>query len=661
MKENLVMALRVLQIFVVAIILSACDAKREETPSKAPDDVVFKLENTAEKFFGGNEIAGKEWVKRQLDAYSRAESIVPDIPLENYAQIKKASEDEYPDDYVSRLKFLEAQIQAYKRIVEMETYMGPEYYNFVLSMSQEGRSGDYVAQFAQMKSWNDIFNRSAGLRSQMPADTFLEMFKNVCSRVGNDTNRVYSALAAQSECRRKLRSYKNPKLPSDKLDSIKRELSERYPSDFVKQYEELVSRSSDISDKPKVEYSNPDNPMRRKAELIFRDSVFTKRSVEDTIYCAVLVRLKGKVAILCTKDFLSDLPMTFTNSRGRIVCSKIFASKEFPLILAIPDSVPEGFSPIDVVSPQESFDLVGKNLYMIAPKHGGFMGEGVSVYSEDERYLNLAAPKDPTVKRKIYMKSLDRYAEKMSMDISDIVSTGENSVVIDPDSGKLVSMAMRIYEPGQITWGGKTGSIIGHEKMSIPDFASFVREFDGMTRKTEYSPRSSIRFIRLTAFENWESMTPEELRSQKNELRRFTDDNNDFLVFFRRNSFGDAIRSRRLSSIVERYRKPLLSDRLDRASFERYCRNYMIEIQFALRRKLDEYENIGRFYSIYRNEMEYQRALRKAMYDYVTEIIRDDDIMASMPLDLRTRYNDIDNAPVQMGPSSKSQYIIKPK
>lgn len=60
-------------------------------------------------------------------------------------------------------------------------------------------------------------------------------------------------------------------------------------------------------------------------------------------------------------------------------------------------------------------------------------------------------------------------------------------------------------------------------------------------------------------------------------------------MFFKRNLYGDMLRSRRLGQIAERYRKPFLNERMDRISYERNYKKYMLDVMYAMRRELSQF------------------------------------------------------------------------
>ena len=57
-----------------------------------------------------------------------------------------------------------------------------------------------------------------------------------------------------------------------------------------------------------------------------------------------------------------------------------------------------------------------------------------------------------------------------------------------------------------------------------------------------------------------------------------------------------------------------------------------------MRREMIQYPNADKFYSIYRGEMQYQINLRQAMFKYISELVKDENILNIIHPDLKTRY-----------------------
>lgn len=647
--------------------LYACDnndtnviSDSHDSEKKYPAQVLQEVNSLANTYFKDpSSPAKKSWIDIQLKSFDAINSIVPDIPIQTFDSIKSNAVAKNKGDWKAAHKQITAQTDAFKRIALISNSMKPDAADFAKQVAASIYPHDYIAQAAELRNWGRLYNAivsNVNLFSQSEIDSIKQRVLSEISKLGYPASVKW--LAAQSTAKRRILQFLDSADESIR-DNLK-ELEQSYPADFEKQLSAIENIAAAAHEGQQIqanhdskqtrasrnsqEKQNPDNLASRDDEIKelnkYRFSIFTNRGIDGKMSTAVLVKLNGQKVVLCTKDFFDgSLPYTITNSLGKIKCSRAFISSDYPLVMLMPDSVPDTFVPFEVVSPQEMVSIIDKKLTMIAPSKAGFSKFPVRIFSEDQKYLNLTSDTAPEIRKSTNIKRLDRRGEKFLLSTKISVDAGNNSIVIDPDSGKLVSMAFRKYNPGVLSWTGKTGSIVGNENMAIPDINNFIRQFDGVTKSIE-SPDSSIQFIRMTGLENWMRLDPSVAAEQKTQLRRFTDDNNDFLMFFKRNLYGDMLRSRRLGQIAERYRKPFLNERMDRISYERNYKKYMLDVMYAMRRELSQFPNANSFYPIYRDEMEYQIALRRAMHDYLAEVIKNGDITNVLHVDLRARYSD---------------------
>jgi len=657
------------------VFLASCDAKKDEPePAKpefsVPAAVTMKIEKTAADYFKDNEFARTEWIRRQKAAYKEIAMTVPDIPLKDFAQVRSSAEVIYPDDYVQQLSGLPELILAVKDISRMSADMSDWEFGYASKIMEEAYPNDPRQQLKFLQKWKEAFRAASNLRPQFEPDVFEVVEKRACETYAENPESVAPYIKKQAEAKAIIQKYAPVNVSSSAVEKAKAALASKYYADFAAQLAELPSAAAKLASAEgaqKTKVGTTDSPdkseMQKTAEDIFRKSIFTMRGLGQDIYSAALVKMNGKAVILCTKEFIPEkMPAVFGNSAGKITCSKMFVSEDFPIVLMVPDEEPKNFKPLDVVTAADSAALSEKSLLMIAPLGGGFMGKRVSVFSEDLKFLNLTAETAPQVRRTTDLKALDRKAEKLMVSITETVDVGENSVVIDPKSGKLVSMALRIYDPGHIVWGGKTGSVIGHETSEFPDFNTLVAQFDGTSRSTWAKPMSSIRFVRMTAFERWTPVTQARLDSEKTQIRKLTEANNDYLQFFRKNEFNDALQSRRIGTVAEKYRRTLLFDKLDRESFERAYRNYMLGVLYVLDSEMKKLDAES-FSSLYRSELKYQLNLQSAMRRYLAEAVKDGNTINILHTDIKSRYEESVNpqrAPAGTSSSGgKTVVIIK--
>ena len=623
-----------------------------------------KLRELAKKNFPNAQALQEEWVNKQYGAYEELSKFIPDMPLNEYTALRNRAEAKYPSDYVARLKYMSEQTNAYYRLKQIRVSFSDKQWDEIYALVDAVAPDNYIEKTRLLYDWkfalSSIDSRKHYFSAQEMNAFYADLYKNYSAKPRKFVEYYENCAVAKYEFDR----FVITGVKKDVQDDVKKLILKKTELSYPQKYTELQTVLTQIKKDPSVASkilnkkitTDESAELRNRAEEIFRQSIFTKRGAEEEIYTAALVKMNGKVVVLATKHFIPEkFPVVFANSRGKIVCSKGYISDSHPMILLIPDEVPSNFTPIEVVSNEDSLALFDRELFMIAPAQGGFISSPVSVFSEDNDYLNLTASTNPSTSYSTSVKPLGRNGQRLLISIVEKVKVGENSVVIDSKTGKLVSMAVRVYNAGVISHFGKTGNVIGHENFAIPDFSTFVRQFDGTVNKTD-APRSSIRFVRMTAFENWKLLDVEKFQKQKNEIRLFTDDNNDFLMFFKSNMFNEALRSRRLGRIAERYRKPLLFDSLTRESFERYYRNYMIDVAYALKRELAGNKNEKEFYSIYRQEYKYQYALREAMYKYISEGLEDKNIMNIIHTDLTTRYNNSSHNNARIGGSIGGGY-----
>lgn len=621
-----------------ALFLCGCDFGGADAARKTADSAESaKISAAAKKYFPDSSELQSEWIRRQSDARAELSRFLPNISVADFAEIRDRAAAKFPDNYVERLAYTVEQCDYCAAAASAYSALSQSDAAFVRKLAEARYPDDYKGRCAYAAGWREALLELDYKLKQFPSEEFEPLRARAIAAAGGDSAKAVKLLEAQARAKREFDSFRPRGISVATLENLKgAAMSES--ADYVARLASIKRAVADAAN-PKRDSGAADSesasPLSR-AERIFAKSLFTKRGVENEIHAAVLAKFKGRTVVLCTKEFMPEkFPVVFANAAGKVSCSRAFVSDELPLLMLVPDSVPQSLEALEIADDSEV--RMGAELLAVAPDGGGYRALGVSVFSADEKYLNLTADTNPRVSHKIDVKHFGRDA-KTFVSVSEISEVGDDAVAVDAKTGKLVSFSVRIYNPGVLSHHGKTGSIIGHENSPIPDFTTFVRQFDGSVNKT-FVPFSSIRFVRMGALEKWKPLDIAKFARQKNEIRILTDENNDFMMFFKNNTFGEALRSRRLGTIAERYKKPFLHDRLSRESYERSYRNYMIEVSFALKRELQRYANPDAFYSIYRQELLYQLKLRRSMYEYLAEGVKDTNIVNILHTDLATRYD----------------------
>ena len=636
MKKNLI---KITILAAACALLFACGKpdKKSDAFDGVPPGVAAAIQAQAKRNFPSNENLARVWTNNQIASYRAYSNYLPQMPVDVFNKFSKYAQDIAPaQDYAALMDNLESLVYAYEKLNGRLAKLPADDAAFVKSLFNDSNAVEYKACADRADAWVAALEDIRYMQKRFPPEDFAALRKLYLEKYRNSPDVALSEFYRQSRAMDKLNAFSRRDVGKDDMAKIKAEIAETHKHDFAAQFDAL--EKYDFSKIKKAAAENNAESARKKslrvvAEQIFRDCVFTQRGEGDSISVAVLVKMNGKSVVICSKDFIPQrMPATFGNSRGTIVCSKAFICDDYPVIIMIPDSEPSMFNPIEAITAEEAKTIHEKPLYLIAPDRGGFTGKPIKIFSEDLKFFNFTVDDTPKTSREMKLYALDRDANKVVINIIDQMEVGEHAVVFEPETRKLVSVSLRYYALGQIDLGGRTGNVIGFEKMPIPDFVSFVRQFDGNVGKTMYPPTSSVRFIRISNLKNWSRFDVPTFWKQKNIVRKYTDVNNEYLKFFRAPSYFNAIRSVRISNIAKRYKKDFEERNLSRDSFLRRYEEFVVDILQSMRVDANRFGNSSftpnSIYSIYRGEFEYQMALRNAMHDYVREFIKDGNITA---------------------------------
>ena len=647
-------------IILLSISLWAC-GKKEEAP-RAPKDVLVRLEQKATEHFASNKTAIENWVNLQEQSYLAINSIVPEIPLEVFSEIRKSSEEKFDLNFVDQLKHINSQMQAYTAIDNYKFVYEKDVCEKTNVIIAKFFEKDYILREKMFAPWANFLKQ---INIQIAALNNPALFEKLDAFISESEGNPDNAKVAMTTLLDYKSRVERMNAPFNELVSqfaeVKKEAADLYPEDYAKQYSYLEQKSRELSanyyaqraqasserrDSNRERAANKDGDMfivtKEHEEMIkniFNKSVFTTRGYLETVNVAILVNINDKKVILCSPQFLTNkLPITFGNSSATITCSSAMMSSDYPLIMLIPDSIPESCEALEIITADDVAKILDKNMFMIAPSQSSLRLATVSIFSEDTKYLNMSYGALPRFSRVTTLKPLNRSGTSLLITTTTSSPEVSQAIIIDPDSGKLVSMAVDRYNPGVITSGGTTGSIVGHEVSAMPDYNTLVRQFDGALKTTK--PFGTIDFIRMTNLTSWTKFSIDELNKQKTTLRKYTDLNNDFLMFFKNNSYDTTLRSRTLGSIAEKHRQELLYQRMSRVSYERTYKAYMLEVLYALKRETISPLELTKYYAAYRDALEFQINLRNAMHDYLAEAIKDGNVINILHNDLRSRYED---------------------
>ncbi len=621
-------------------MLISCSEKGKEY-ADIPPDTLSAIKANVRKNFPENKGIIKMWVDRQVAAYRDFIKINPTVPLQEYSKIVKYAKDVIGDDYITLVDEIESMMYLAEQYNDKSIKLSQEDATFCKSLFNDTNAIEFKACLNKALEWVAVFEDMKFLERRFDSKSFAHLKNKYKTDYRNSPNEVMSKFYEQSRAMDKVNEFRVYKVPEDSLKKVREEIAQKYPHDFVAQFSAIEKYDYALLKKEKKALSEPESEeelsLRAQAEQIFRECVFTRHGEGEHIDVAVLVKLNGKSVILCDKNFIPQKwPVIFGNSLGSMTCSKGFISEEYPLVVLVPDEEPKMFNPIEIISPEESRNIAKKELYMIAPKDGGFTGKPVKVFSEDLEFLNLTEDDTPKTKREIKLKQLrGKLSDKILVSVIDKYDVGEHAIVFEPKTRKLVSVALRYYQKGFIE-GNKIGNVLGHESgMSIPDFVTMVRKFDGNVHRTMLSPNSSVRFVRMTAMKDWTRLDIAKFWKQKNAIRKYTDANNEYIKFIKggcRYNYYAYRDSARISKIVTRYKNDLVDKNLSSDAYNARYRAFLVDIINSMRFDMNRLGNSSftpkSVYSIYRGEVAYLMELRKTMHRYMQESFKDGKLTA---------------------------------
>lgn len=379
-------------IFSVSVIffLYACDNNdnkavndSHDSEKKYPAQVLQEVNALANAYFKDpSSPAKKSWIDIQLKSFDAINSIVPDIPIQTFDSIKSNAVEKNKGDWKAAHKQIIAQTDAFKRIALISNSMKPDAADFAKQVASSIYPHDYIAQAAELRNWGRLYNAivsNVNLFSQSEIESIKQRVLSEISKLGYPAS--VNWLAAQSTAKRRILQFLDS--ADESVRGNLKELEHSYPADFEKQLSAIENIAATANEDMQAQSSrdgkqtqasrnsqkkqNSDNLASRDDKIKelnkYRFSIFTNRGIDGKMSTAVLVKLNGQKVVLCTKDFFDgSLPYTIANSLGKIKCSRAFISSDYPLVMLMPDSVPDAFVPFEVVSPQEMVSIIDKNL-----------------------------------------------------------------------------------------------------------------------------------------------------------------------------------------------------------------------------------------------------------------------------------------------------------
>ena len=617
-----------------AACVVSCSKQEKSALDGLPEQAALEISQAADKFFSGDSAQKKDWIERQAKAWVELNTVPQSIPLADYSKITKNAQSKYPDDFEARLNFVREQVDAYNTLDELSKSVSPSDWSFVKSAIEKFAKDDLQAQSYMAADWINFNNTVQGYSQKFPEGTFQTVLRNALDMSkGNVSfateymqNQYYAAIYIST-----LKPYGN--LSAEQIDAARAAAAKEHPSDMVarrKFIESALMETAKLNSKAEFEKRGAaiaaaegnllESSVDSKAlDEIFNFSVFTKSADNGKVHTAVYVEFNGKPVVLCSEGFISNgLPVNLSNGKLRMLCSTAYVAQNLPMVMLIPDTEPEQRPKLKVISDEESAKLSGKKLLMFSPENGSMKLSFMKCLSDTDKYYNLKFDSIPNISG----VGADSSGGNVFVTLSESTSQKGGAIVMDFDNKLLVSYAIQTDD--SISDNGK-----------LADFKSLVEKFGVSGNNSD--PKTSQRFMKLVSMDKWDKFDQSKSEQQKEKLRKLSKSNAGYMVFFKENLYSAALKNEKVSAIARKYREQLVMQKMDQDGFLRRYKSYMYDIMNSMRQE-EARINPQEFYSIYRDAASFQFALRKAMFGYLSDAIKENHIVGLLHTDLRTRY-----------------------
>ena len=277
----------------------------------------------------------------------------------------------------------------------------------------------------------------------------------------------------------------------------------------------------------------------------------------DNRAAVILSEMQGKQVVLI--PFNNYTPgVTLSNARGEPLEyneNEVYVSKRLPLVLVFPKNLPETVKNAVFINDKQYRDLVGKTLFIVGYLKENLTSYPVKINSINEKYIIL--------------------------NIRPSVSYKGGTLVVDPKTLDTVGIVMpAVPRVRKINWMQRS-------------------EVNRLTRELEQDqPFPETR--RLDNFGKWEKFTTDRFIEQRMKLDRAKAVSFDFVKLFSVTQLSEFENAPVIGAIVKKH-ITTLRKKMEKSSFERAYKSYMLDLANLLKAELRELKSID-FYSGFEGE-----------------------------------------------------------
>lgn len=580
------------------------ETQKNSRYSAIPSAVMNVIEEGAQKHFAGNENQKKIWINNQSEAWLRIEKYSPAIPQQTLKKIKDTSLEKYPDDICARENFILQQVSAAERIHAASIHTDAKFFEFAIKKAEEKYPDDYTAQDSIALSWIKFMRDIESKRPEFTPEDFERISEVSVNRSPDNPDEAYAIFSRHYDALMKINALNFGSDISHKdVEETKKKAIEEYPDDLIKRFDYLNKARRDLRAKKRGEVSNRRDEEIKiaakedKSKYLFENTVFLNVDDSKKAFPGALINLKSKKVIIAPREFLFDgLPKAFSAAFGNVKPSEVYAAKNLPVVLIVPESVNENM----LLLKEAEVSYENQFFAVCRPRGISLQSFRMKVKSGDENFFEIV----PVNER----KTGNKYRT-------------ESTLIFDGDCG-LLSLAVRIYNKAALE----------EELGKAMETSGSRNKFTGILRKAVAGdePFASYKFARLSALENWEPVDAEKYAAQAKWLNEIDSENSDFSVFVTTGARNRQFNSAKIVELLDEYKKAVAEEFKAHGHNANLSEVHVKQLDDILA-KMENFEELEtaakEFYSSFKNKIEYQIALRKAICAYLKKIREAKDIV----------------------------------
>jgi len=523
---------RIFTLFISTVIAATMLSAQE-----MPDTLKQQLKAQSQKLNPDNEAGAKSWYRKQKSSWETIQNMSFSIDESDVKLLKEAAEKKFPLDFTKQETYLTETSQAIADTAEFKTQLGADAYS--------------------------------ALKKKAITEGNLSIL----------TENIAKQVAAKA----KIDAISSDKVDAMTLTITKEVIAKKFPGDFVSQYEALkkqlklddntpastttVATETPDASKSETKESDSSEPTRtrpitmgelnKKAREIFNAQSF---NVESEKNCTALaMEIAGKqVLLLPFTSYVPGSSMSIMNNLGETVeynPEEIYASKDIPLMVVFPTSMPEGVKNAKLITDKEYREIINKNIFFVGSQKGNIITFPVRITALSNAYLNLST-RVPT-------------------------NFNEGTMIIDPTNDTTVGFLV----------GGRG---------ELPEIDWTQRsEINRLNRLLE-RPIENLTCVRINKLGKLEKIDPEVFKEQKKKLDSIKQLNDDFIFYFTNNRMKDSVNRQKLGPVIKKH-IGAFSRRMEISRFERMYRAFLQDVIIMIKAELKGVK-VSDFYSVFRSE-----------------------------------------------------------